>query len=174
MKVRVEDKVFWGHGQDFLMAANLSTNKQRDPSSPRAVRMRLLKKQFKPKEQKPKAEKVQAGKMEVEKKTLSRLRIQLNKLEKEEEQGKIELETIMSEQSEISSQKSIDQLRISRLQEIIQDCQRGIDEHEDKIRRGKCRKAYLEGKRKKTTLKLTKLEMEVRSVRKEVNKTKWP
>ena len=170
MKVRVEVKVFWGHGQDFLMAANLSTNKQRDPSSPPAVRMRRPKKLFKPKEQKPKAEKVQAGKMEVEKKTLARLRVQLNKLEKEEEQGKIELETIMSEQSEISSQKSIDQLRISRLQEIIQDCQRGIDEHEDKIRRGKCRKAYLEGKRKKTTLKLTKLEMEVRSVRKEVKK----
>merc|ERR1712240_887497 len=129
------------------MAANLSTNKQRDPSSPPAVRMRRPKKLFKPKEQKPKAEKVQAGKMEVEKKTLSRLRVQLNKLEKEEEDGKIELETIISEQSEISSQKSIAQLRISRLEEIIQDCQRGIYEHEDKIRRGKCREAYLEGKR---------------------------
>ena len=113
MKVRVEVKVFLGHGQDFLMAANLSTNKQRDPSSPRAVRMRLLKKQFKPKEQKPKAEKVQAGKMEVEKKTLSRLRIQLNKLENEREQGKIELATITAEQSEISGHRTIALLKIS-------------------------------------------------------------
>ena len=170
MKVKVEVKLFCGHPQDYWMAANLSTNKHRDPSSSPAVGMRRPKKLFKPKEQKPKAEKVQAGKMEVEKKTLARLRIQLNKLEKEEEQGKIELETIMSEQSEISSQKSIDQLRISRLEEIIQDCQRGIDEHEDKIRRGKCRKSYLEGKRKEATHKLTTLEMEVRSVRKEVKK----
>ena len=94
----------------------------------------------------------------------------MNQLKKEEEDVKINLETIRSEQSEISGQKSIAQLRISRLEEIIRECQRGIDEHEDKIRRGKCRKAYLEGKRKETTQKLTKLEMEVRSVRKEVKK----
>ena len=170
MKVKVEVKLFCGHPQDYWMAANLSTNKQSDLSSPPAVRMRRPKKQFKPKEQKRKDGEVQVGEVQVEKKTLARLRVQLNKLEKEEEQGKIELETIMSEQSEISSQKSIDQLRISRLQEIIQDCQRGIYEHEDKIRRGKCRKSYLEGKRKEATHKLTTLEMEVRSVRKEVKK----
>ena len=152
------------------MAANLSANKQSYPSSPPAAGMRRPKKQFKPKDQKRKNGEVQVGEMEVEKKTLARLRIQLNKLEKEEEQGKIELETIISEQSEISSQKSIAQLRISRLEEIIQDCQRGIDEHEDKIRRGKCRKSYLEGKRKEANQKLTKLEMEVRSVYKEVKK----
>ena len=170
MKVKVEVKFFCGQGQDFLVAANLSTTKQRDPSSPPAVGMRRPKKQFKPKDQKRKNREVQVGDMEVEKKTLSRLRIQLNKLEKEEEQGKIELATITSEQSEISGQKTIALQRISRLDEIISECQRAKDEHEGKIRRGNCRKSILESKKEEATKKLTKLEMQVRNVRKEVKK----
>ena len=125
---------------------------------------------FKPREQKPKPERVQPGEMEAEKSTLSRLRIQFNKLKKEEEDVKINLETIRSEQSEISGQKSIALQRISSLDEIISECQRGKDEYEDKIRRGNSRKSYLEGKRKEANQKLTKLEMEVRSVYKEVKK----
>ena len=125
---------------------------------------------FKPREQKPKPERVQPGEMEAEKSTLSRLRIQFNKLKKEEEDVKINLETIRSEQSEISGQKSIALQRISRLDEIISECQRARDENEDKIRRGNCRKSLLEGKKKEATQKLTKLEMEVRSVYKEVKK----
>ena len=141
-----------------------------DPSSLPTAAMGRPNKLFKPREQKPKPERVQPGEMEAEKSTLSRLRIQFNKLKKEEEDVKINLETIRSEQSEISGQKTIALQRISRLDEIISECQRAKDEHEGKIRRGNCRKSILESKKEEATKKLTKLEMQVRNVRKEVKK----
>ena len=142
MKVRVEVKVFLGSPSRLLDGSKLvNTNKQQIPvhcQLPRWDDQTSCSNQ-ESKSQKP--ERVQPGEMEAEKSTLSRLRIQFNKLKKEEEDVKINLETIRSEESEISGQKSIALQRISLLDEIISECQRGKDEYEDKIRRGNRRKS---------------------------------